>query len=50
MTARDRDWAAGFTVIELIVVAIGAQFAGVMVFAYASNVSAPIKTNSARQL
>ena len=40
MTARDQTRQRGFTVIELIVVAIVLAVAGVMVFAYANNVSA----------
>ena len=40
MTARDQTGQRGFTVIELIVVAIVLAVASVMVFAYATNVSA----------
>ncbi len=40
MTARDQTGQRGFTVIELIVVAIVLAVASVMVFAYANNVSA----------
>lgn len=40
MTTRDQTGQRGFTVIELIVVAIVLAIASVMVFAYANNVSA----------
>lgn len=40
MTTRDQTGQRGFTVIELIVVAIVLAVASVMVFAYANNVSA----------